>query len=222
MLADSPIVALVKYDHKTERFTEYPFRTGAVGIVHSTSVDDGQNGLWVASSQGLYHSDLQRARFTGCFRHDDTNPDSLSDNKVVSIHRDRAGLLWIGTESGGLNTLDFGQEQFGSYRHCPGNPNSLSPGVVTAVHQDRNGILWAGFLPRALDRFDRKTGQITHYVSGSGNKNTLGEGSLLNGIYGDAQGHLWLGGWGALDRFDERSGQFKQYQHKPDDPRSLL
>jgi ligand-binding sensor domain-containing protein/signal transduction histidine kinase len=222
MLADSPIVALVKYDHRTERFTEYPFAEGAIGIVHSTIVDDGQNGLWVASSLGLYHFDLQTEQFTYCFRHDDTNPDSLSDNKVVSIQRDRAGLLWIGTESGGLNILDFAQEQFGSYRHRPGNPSSLSPGVVTAMHQDRNGILWVGFLPRALDRFDRKTGQITHYVPGSESKNALGEGSFLNGIYGGAEGHLWLGGWGALDRFDERSGQFKHYQHKPDDPRSLL
>jgi ligand-binding sensor domain-containing protein/signal transduction histidine kinase len=222
MLAGSPIVALVKYDHKTERFTEYPLGEGAVGIVHSTISDDGQDGLWVASSQGLYHFDLQTEQFTYCFRHDDTNPDSLSDNKVVSIYRDRVGLLWIGTDSGGLNILDFRQEQFGFYRHRPGTPGSLSPGVVTAIFQDRKGILWVGFFPRALDKFDRKRGQATHYLPGSGNKNALGEGSLLNGIYGDSQGYLWLGGWGALDRFDERSGRFKHYQHIPDDPRSLL
>ena len=222
MLAGSPIVALVKYDRRAERFTEYPFGAGAVGIVHSTITDDGQNGLWVASSQGLYRFDLQTEQFTYCFRHDDTNPDSLSDNKVVSIYRDRVGLLWIGTDSGGVNILDFRQEQFGLYRHRPGTPGSLSPGVVTAIYQDGKGILWAGFFPRALDKFDRKTGHVTHYVPGSGNTNALGEGSLLNGIYRDAQGYLWLGGWGALDRFDERSGQFKHYQHQPDDPQSLL
>ena len=222
MLAGSPIVALVKYDPKTERFTEYPFGEGAVGIVHSTIADDGQNGLWVASSRGVYHFDLQREQFTYCFRHDNTDPDSLSDSKVVAIYRDRVGLLWIGTDSGGLNILDFRQEQFGSYRHRPGTPGSLSPGVVTAIYQDHDGILWAGFFPRALDRFDRKTGQATHYLPGSGNKNALGEGSLLNGIYRDAQGYLWLGGWGALDRFEQRSGQFKHYRHQPEDPRSLL
>ena len=222
MLANSPIVALVKYDRQAERFTEYPFGEGAVGILHSTILDDGQHGLWVASSRGLYHFDLQTEQFAFRFQHDETNPDSLSDNKVVSIYRDRAGLLWIGTETGGLNILDFRQEQFRSYRHRPGNPDSLSPGVVTAMHQDRSGILWVGFLPRGLDRFDRKTGQVTHYVPGEGNKNALGKGSNLNGIYRDLQDYLWLGGWGALDRFDERSGQFKHYQHKTDDPNSLL
>ena len=224
MLAYSPVARLVKYDRQAERFTEYPFGEGAVGIPNSTILDDGQNGLWVASSQGLYHFDLQTEQFTDRFQHDETNPDSLSDNSVSSIYRDRAGVLWVGTENGGLNILDFRQGQFGSYRHRPGNPGSLSPGVVSAIHQDRNGILWVGFTLFALDRLDRKTGQITHYLPGSGNKNALGKGSSLrNNIYRDAQGYLWFGGWDSgLDRFDERSGQFKHYRHKPGDPNSLL
>jgi ligand-binding sensor domain-containing protein len=69
---------------------------------------------------------------------------------------------------------------------------------------------------------DRNTGHITHYVPGSGSKNALGKGSNLCGINRDAQGYLWLGGWGTLDRLDERSGQFTHYQHEPDDPNSLL
>ena len=224
MLAYSPVARLVKYDRQAERFTEYPFGEGAVGIPNSTILDDGQNGLWVASSQGLYHFDLQTEQFTYRFQHDETNPDSLNDNSVSSIYRDRAGVLWVGTENGGLNILDFRQGQFGSYRHRPGNPGSLSPGVVTAMHQDRNGILWVGFTLFALDRLDRKTGQITHYLPGSGNKNALGKGSSLrNNIYRDAQGYLWFGGWDSgLNRFDERSGQFKHYRHKPGDPNSLL
>ena len=224
MLAYSPVALLVKYDRQAERFTAYPFGEGAVGIPNSTILDDGQNGLWVASSQGLYHFDLQTEQLTYRFQYDATNPDSLNDNSVSSIYRDRAGVLWVGTENRGLNVLDFRQGQFGSYRHRPGNPGSLSPGVVSAMHQDSNGILWLGFTLFALDRLDRKTGQITHYPPGSGNKNGLGKGSSLrNNIYRDAQGYVWFGGWDSgLNRFDERSGQFKHYRHKPGDPNSLL
>jgi ligand-binding sensor domain-containing protein/signal transduction histidine kinase len=222
MLAYSPVALLVKYDRQAERFTAYPFGEGAVGIPFSNILEDGQNGLWAASSRGLCHFDLQTEQFTYRFQRDETSSHSLNDNSVSSIYRDRAGILWVGTETGGLNILDFRQEQFGSQRHRPGNPGSLSPGLVTAIHQDRNGILWAGFNPFALDRLDRKTGQITHYLPGSGSKNAPGKGGFLAGIYRDLQGYLWLGGWGVLDRFDERSGQFKHYQHKPDDPNSLL
>ena len=131
MLAYSPVAALVKYDRQAERFTAYPFAEGAVGIPLSNILEDGQNGLWVASSRGLYHFDLQTEQFTYRFQRDETNPDSVNDNSVSSIYRDRAGVLWVGTETGGLNILDFRQGQFGSYRHRPGNPGGLSFGLVT-------------------------------------------------------------------------------------------
>ena len=60
MLADSPIVGLVKYDRQAERITKYPLGARAVGVLASTmnggSVNsnlmaDGQNGLWVPSSR---------------------------------------------------------------------------------------------------------------------------------------------------------------------------
>src|SRR5271157_1003828 len=223
MLARTPIVGLVKYDRRKEQYTEYPVGSGAVEISHSRLLDDGGNGLWVPSSLGLYYFDLRTERFTYRFRHDETNPDSLSDNSVVQIYRDRAGLLWVGTEDGGVNILNFQQEQFGRFMHRPGDPNSLSPGRVTAIYEDPGGVLWVGFFPRALDRLDRKTGRITHYIPDPENPNALGKGSDLNSIYKDARGYLWLGGWGAgVDRLDERTGQFKHYRHNPGDPGSLI
>ncbi len=64
MLTHSPIVGLVKYDRRSERFTKYPLDPGAAGILASTMnggslngrlVADGTNGLWVPSSQDLYY-----------------------------------------------------------------------------------------------------------------------------------------------------------------------
>jgi signal transduction histidine kinase/ligand-binding sensor domain-containing protein len=223
MLAYSPIVGLVKYDRRTERFTKYPLRSGAVGVANSKLLADGQNGLWVSSSQGLQYFDRRTEGFTYRFQHDENKPDSLDDNTVVSVYQDRGGLLWVGTENGGVNLLNFRQEQFGLYRHRPADPNSLSPGKVTAIHEEPSGTLWIGFFPRGLDRLDRRTGLLTHYIPGSENDRALGKGSDLNSIYKDARGYVWLGGWNSsLDRFEERSGQFKHYRHNPSDPDSLI
>ena len=87
MLAYSPVALLVKYDRQAERFTAYPFGEGAVGVPFSNLLADGQNGLWVPSSQGLYHFDLQTEQFTYRFQHDETNPDSLDNNSVSSIYQ---------------------------------------------------------------------------------------------------------------------------------------
>src|SRR5215469_4223407 len=223
ILAYSPIVGLVKYDRQAERLTKYPLGAGASGVADSKLLENGANGFWVSSSLGLYYFDRHTERLTRLFQHDETNPNSLSDNRVVSVYQDRGGVLWVGTENEGLNILNAEQQQFGLYQHRPGDPNSLSPGKVTAIYEDSDSILWVGFSPRALDRFDRKTGKITHYVPRPENKDALGEGSVINSIYRDARGYLWLGGCcSGLDRFDEYTGQFKHYRPNPSDPNSLI
>ena len=222
ILAYSPIVGLVKYDPQVERLTTYPIGADGVGLVSSKLFDDRENGFWVPSSVGLYYFDRRTEHLTRLFQHDESNPDSLNDNGVISVYLDRGGVLWVGTEKGGLNLLNYQQKQFGRYMHRPGDPNSLSPGRVTAIYQDSEGILWVGFAPRALDRLDRKTGEVTHYVAGLEDRNAIEKGYNVNSIYKDARGYLWLGGWGSgLDRLDERTGQFKHYRHNPDDPNSL-
>lgn len=222
MVTWSPIVGLVKYDPRADRLTNYPFETGAVGVASANLLADGQNGFWAPSSQGLYYFDRRKERFTFRFQHDETNANSLDDNTVVAVYRDRAGLLWAGT-AGGLNLLNLRQRQFGYFRHSSDERNSLSPGRVTAIYEEPNHVLWIGFLPRALDRLDRNTGQITHYIPNAKSRTALGNGMNVAGIYKDARGYVWLGGWGAgLDRLDERTGQFRHYRHNTQDRNSLI
>ena len=231
MLVNSPIIGLVKYDRQSERLTRYPLASRGVGVLPSTTsggsangtlAADGQNGFWVPSSLGLSYFDRRTERFTYRLQHDETNRDTLDSNAIMSVYRDRGGVLWVGTENTGLNILNFRQEQFSSYSHRPADPKSLSAGRVKAIYQEPNGILWVGLFPRALDRLDPKTGEITHYLAKRGDENTLGEGTNVNSIYKDAAGYLWVGGGGSgLDRFDERTGRFKHYRHNPDDPKSL-
>ena len=69
---------------QTGRLTEYPLGAGAARVDSSRLLDDGGNGFWVPSSLGLSYFDRRTERFTRLFQHDDTNPNSLSDNSVVS------------------------------------------------------------------------------------------------------------------------------------------
>jgi ligand-binding sensor domain-containing protein/signal transduction histidine kinase len=232
MLADSPLAGLVKYDRQAERLTTYPFAARTVaalasttngGSANSTLAANGQNGFWVASSLGLYYFDRRAQRYTRRFEHEESNPDTLDSNAIMSVYQDKGGVLWIGTENSGVNILNFRQEQFGLQQHRPGDRNSISPGRVKAIYQDSDGVLWVGLFPRALDRLDRKTGEIRHYVPKPGDKDTLGAGTNVNSIYKDPAGYLWVGGGGGgLDRVDERTGRVKHYRHNSDDPNSLI
>ena len=235
MLTNAPVVGLVRYDPRAERVTSYPLaarapRAGGVlasttsgGSLNGTLAADGQNGLWVPSSEGLSYFDRRTERFTHRFQHDAANPHSLDSNAIFSVYQDRGGVLWVGTENAGLNILNFRQQQFMHYKHRPADPNSVSPGRVKALHQDPDGVVWVGLFPRALDRLDRKTGQIAHYRPAEGDKNGLGAGTNVNSLYRDPSGYLWIGGGGSgLVRYDERTERFKHYRHDPRNPRSLV
>ncbi|NIW47368.1 MAG: hypothetical protein GWN30_22275, partial [Gammaproteobacteria bacterium] len=53
------------------------------------------------------------------------NPNSLSDNKVISIQQDHSGNLWFGTHKVGINKLNRLALRFRNYSHQPDNPQSL-------------------------------------------------------------------------------------------------
>ena len=220
-LTSSPIVGLIRYNRQTKAFAEYPLGAGATLLNRNKLLTDGPNGFWVPSSLGLSYFDRRSERFT-LFRHDRGDPDSLSDNSVVSIYRDRSGLLWVSTANGGVNILDLRQQRFRHYTYRPDRADSLSPGKATAIHEDSDGVLWVGVFPRGLDRVDRRTGRVTPYRPGTGDRN-LSNGGELNTILKDTRGYLWLGGLAAgLDRFDQRTGRFKHYAHDPADSHSLM
>ena len=63
-------------------------------------------------------SEAGEGRFTR-YQNEPNDPKSLSDNIVLAIYEDRAGVLWIGTRAGGLNKIDRETQSFASYQHDP-------------------------------------------------------------------------------------------------------
>jgi hypothetical protein len=102
---------------------------------------DNYGVLWLGTTAGLHRYDgytLKR------YRHERGDPNSLSDDPVRMVYKDRAGILWIGTVYGGLDRLDPARDVFTHYRHKPDDSRSLSDDRVNCVYQDRSGALWVG------------------------------------------------------------------------------
>ena len=159
LLTNSPVVGLVRYDRRADRLTSYPLaarapRAGGVlasttsgGSLNGMLAADGQNGLWVPSSEGLSYFDRRTERFTHRFQHEDANPHSLDSNAIFSVYQDRGGVLWVGTENAGLNVLNFRQQQFVRYMHRPADPQQC---LAREGEGDPPGSRWravGGFVP---------------------------------------------------------------------------
>ena len=61
---------------------------------------DHRGFMWFGTLDGLNRYDGYTMKV---FTHDLTDPASLSDNKIRTLYEDRAGALWIGTWTGGLD-----------------------------------------------------------------------------------------------------------------------
>lgn len=105
--------------------------------------DAGDGGLWIGSGVGLYHFDPDRGAFR-LLAHDPADPRSPVKGPVLSVYRDRSGVVWGGSWQAGMNKLDPGAEKFDYDQHDPEDPTSIDDNAVMAVLEDSRGRLWVG------------------------------------------------------------------------------
>ncbi len=174
--------------------------------------------MWFGTRDGLNRYDGSGFKV---YKHDPQNRSSLGHNQVTALAEDQAGMLWIGTDGGGLDRLDLEAGAFVHYRHNPGDPTSLADNLVLSLLVDRDGVLWIG-TGNGLDRLDRTAGQFIHHRNNPGDPYSL-RGGTIESIYQDREGMLWVGTNGSgLNRLHPTTGRFTHFQHDPNDPHSLI
>jgi ligand-binding sensor domain-containing protein/signal transduction histidine kinase len=207
-------VGASKYDRRQEKFVHYkndPSNPHSLSddVVWSILAMPGRDDVvWI----GTYHGGLNRfdrktpagaaGRFTA-FRHDPSDPRSLSQNHIRAICEDEAGALWVGTFSEGLNKFvpelaeksKRGVARFTRYKYDPANPYSLSHNHVRALHKDKSGTLWVGTIGGGLNRFEKSSGRFIRYQHHPANPSSLSDDRVY-AIYEDRAETLWIGTFG--------------------------
>jgi PAS domain S-box-containing protein len=211
------------YDPETETFTHYlhdPDDPNSLGNDRILSLlEDREGVLWIGlDSAGLNRLDRRTEdgdppRFTR-FVHNPADPQSLSDYDVTALYEDRAGILWVGTWTAGLNALDLQADdehaRFKRYQHDPEDPHSLGKGIVWDIHEDPAGVLWVGTAGGGLCQFDRESETFACYVHEQDDDHSLSSNTVW-AIHPDQDGSLWLGTSAGLNRFSPQTGQFTHY-----------
>jgi len=209
----NPVYAELKFKHLTV----------SDGLSQSTVLSilqDSQGFMWFGTEDGLNKYDGYK--FT-VYKHDQNNPNTLSNNYIWSIHEDEPGILWVGTANG-LNKFDVKNNTFVHYKHDDKDPNSLSHNDVRAIVEDDTDTLWIGTYGGGLNQFERKTEKFVHYMHDDKNPHSLSSNYIYwdGGLYVDSAGALWIGtDEGGLNQLNQDTKNFVRYQHDAKDPDSL-
>src|SRR5687767_3790623 len=75
-------------------FTSLTSKDGLSSSTVTAILKDRQGMMWFATEDGLNKYD--GTSFT-VYRHSDMDPNSLPANYIESLHEDRSGNLWVGT-----------------------------------------------------------------------------------------------------------------------------
>jgi ligand-binding sensor domain-containing protein len=179
-------------------------------------VQDDYGFLWFRTSDGLYKFDGYSLK---PYRHQRGNPNTVSDDTIQAVYKDRDGNLWIGTKFGGLDRLDVRRNRFTHYRHEPGKPGSLANDNVICVYRDRHGQLWIG-TSGGLDLLESASGTFVHHRYDPRDVNSLCN-NLVTSLYEDHVGNLWIGTSQGLNKLERATGRFSRFLHDPSNPHSI-
>ena len=192
----------------TASFNDLTIDQGLADQIAPEITQDPEGFMWFGTFSGLDRYDGYRFVH---YRHDDSDPHSLSGNVISALYADRAGNVWVGARGAGLDRFDPRTQLFEHFRNDPFDPSSLSSDSPHMVYQDRSGTVWVAS-EGGLSKFNSESGTFTNYRHDDSDPGSIASNAVRS-IAEDASGGLWLGTAGGLSRFDPKTGRAAGYQH---------
>lgn len=182
--------ALFRYDPYQRNLTRYVHSAepGALSHIFLSSLAVTQdNVLLVGSLCGVNMYDDKSDSFSAWST---ASHPPLKSDFVHCMLVDK-GLIWVGTESGGIAKLVPRQLMLQNYVHS-NLPSSISPNPVNAMYAEANGNLWVGTVEGGLNL--KKSGEtsFTHFTTA----NSALSHNSVSALASDGKGTLWVGTWG--------------------------
>lgn len=182
---------------------------------------DNDNDLWVYSiseAKGVYYFNTREKKV----RHIDKSsaPSKLNNDIIRSLTQDENGLIWIGTDHGGINLVSKKDFSIRYLLHNEDNKASIGQNSISQLYKDNSGIIWAGTLNKGLSYYHKNIIRFGLYKHQPSNPKSLPFNDI--GCFAeDKKGNIWIGTNGeGIIYFDRAAGTFKQFMNDPNNPNS--
>jgi signal transduction histidine kinase/ligand-binding sensor domain-containing protein/CheY-like chemotaxis protein/HPt (histidine-containing phosphotransfer) domain-containing protein len=180
------------------RFDGYQFKTfyHESDNVNSISHDavyhllENINGsIWIATEAGLDLYDPNKQSFV----HYTSENSGLNSNRINVLFKDTEGVLWVGTDGGGLSRFDNKHKKFHTYRKESKNANGLTSDIIRSIHQDQSGQVWIG-TDSGVNRYLPETDSFIDFKNNPNAPSSIIQDSIRS-IHSDRKNRLWFGSY---------------------------
>ncbi|NOQ74711.1 MAG: SpoIIE family protein phosphatase [Crocinitomix sp.] len=205
---------LAVYEPQNENFRvipnpNNPEATVKNGIMVINQIKTGEL-LLGSNGGGLYIFDEKTEQFKKNYHFNPVDQNSISDDFVGELFVDESGIVWIGTENGGISIHDPNARKFNLFKKRGNTASDLSGNVVNALYEDESGRIWIGTENNGFASYDRKTNLYKKYVVQSAQ--VVGGNTFVKDIISDGNGNMWIATtMGGLAKADTNGVILEQY-----------
>ncbi|WP_145856579.1 hybrid sensor histidine kinase/response regulator transcription factor [Pedobacter suwonensis] len=144
-----------------------------------------------------------------------SNTDSgLNSDDVFCITQDKNGLIWVGTNGGGINVMDANHKVVFRYVDKVQSPTDRKfplNNYIRFIKEDRFANIWVGSHGSGVAMISADKTSIKHYNE----LNSGLKGDIVQAFLEDSKGRIWIGtAGGGLNLLDKRTNKFINFTER--------
>lgn len=174
-------------------------------------VEDPRGLLWIGTEMGLNMLNKETGETERFFYNADVDA-TLSSNHLWSGYVSNNGILWVGSQDGGVNIYDPLRIKFTSNFVSINEARQQDEKFVKSIYRDESGILWVG-TDHGLNKFSPQGELLCTFLHGETSR-SLDIGGV-SGIVEDNNGVLWISTWGGGLHFMKKEGNELSRYYQP-------
>ena len=182
--------------------------------------EDKDGYMWFGTANGLNRFD--GSVFKLMYQPDSTKAEHtcLNNPVIKALMTDRHGNIWVGTQGGGLNRIDYQTQKISWYTHHPNDSSSIIHNEILSLLEGPHGNIWIG-TEKGLSVLEIQTQKFYNYYVDKADSTQIYSPAILH-LTMDQEGDIWFGTWGGLvhkvikdnDSPDLSNLSFKRFPHK--------
>lgn len=217
-------------EEKGNKFYNYQHNLSDIKSISNNIIrcayKDNSNLIWLGTFGGGIDKINLNKKFK-LYTHDPSDKNSVNHNMIRAIYQDSMGNIWVGTLGNGLNLLNRKLNKFEHFT-ADNSRTSISNNIITSIWEDKEKNIWVGTWGGGLNKikFGVKANkehniQDILFFMNNPNDNYSISSNIIQAIFQDSKGNLWIGTESGLDKYQKKNNRFVRYSSQANDPNSL-